>query len=268
MKGFIKLICCSVLIAGVCGCSKWPYSGHSIKARVIDGTNGQPLNGVMVVAYWRTITNSYTPGMYMDGGGPAPTCVRLANLLAATSEADGVFLVPSWSANGCFTMYGSQPELILYKPGYKALRLLNADEDVDPTENIDYQFRNGGTVFTSSTSRWDEATIKLTPDSDRLSDLRKYMDALMAALEQAHPSRCFWSEARPAFLLALQEERSVGMPYGAPSSPGDHSVEDVLRTSYNPKFYEVGDSTCGPVEPYVRSLLNEVDRTPTQSKGH
>lgn len=263
----VKLLCCLAMIAVVSGCSTWPYSGHSIRGRVVDSATGEPLKDVMVVVYWRTVTNRPRIGIYMDGGGPQPSCDELANLLSTSSGVDGTFLIPAWSASACFTMYGDQPELIVYKPGYKVMRLVNEDEDRDPTENLDIRFNNWVPVFILSTSRWDGATIKLAHDDDQLKNLRIYIDALMAAVGQVHPRRCFWNEARPAFVLAIQEERRLGTPFGREGGPGLHSVEDMLRASYAPNFYQIGDWTCGPMENYVQGLVKEADQIPSIPVG-
>lgn len=249
-----------ILGASLCACSAWPYRGSPIKGQVVDGSSGKPLEGVVVVAYWRTETHGVALGIYMDGGGPQDLCDRLANLYSATTGTDGVFQVPAWSATGCLTMYGAQPELIVYKPGYKVQRLLNVDEAGDPATDFSLSYTNGGTVFIWTSSRWDGATIKLVPDRDDAANLSLYFSALSAAVGQVHPSRCFWNEARPAFLSAMLEEQKLDGVYGVQGTPGLHSIADMLRSFYAPHFYQVGDWTCGPMDDYVQGLEKEVEQ--------
>lgn len=134
-RGLISLF----LLTTACNCVAAPYFGSAIKAKVVDGYTGQPLDGVMVVAYWRTFTPGIESGLFPNvsgHGGPDPTCVKLANLLTVTSGVDGTFKTSAWGPkSACLTMSGSQPELLLYKPGYKVLRLLNADDVFNPSEN-------------------------------------------------------------------------------------------------------------------------------------
>lgn len=283
------------MFAMVSGCATvWPYSAPSITAKVVDSADEHPLQGVMVVAYWRTITNGVQIGIYMDGGGPQPTCVLLANLLSASTGTDGTFVIPAWGPRrGCMTMYGSQPELLLYKPGYAMLRLLNADTDFDPSTQPYYESNGNGTVVTRSTSRWNGAVIKLVSLKNvkpkngydaETNNLFDYIAALDAAtMGQLHPTKCYWDEARPAYLLAMQEERTLSEWYDilrrnslwySVHSPGPYyrypmqeqgrltGVEDALRMAYAPHFYVNGDFTCGDTGPYLSGLEKEADHIP------
>lgn len=285
-----------LFVTGGCAAA-WPYSAHSINAKVVDSADGHPLQGVMVIAYWRTQTNGVPPIISMDGGGAQSTCELLANLLSTTTGADGKFVMPGWGPRrGCMTMYKSQPELLLYKPGYAMQRLLNIDVDFDPSKHPEYQ-SDKGTIFTRSTSRWDGATIKLVtlrnvkPENDydaETNNLFAFDQALDAAtMDQLHPTRCYWGQARPAYLLAMQMERKLSgwynIGYGGIRGTGLrnsaryynypmddagrlHVVEDGLRMAYAPKFYHNGDFTCGDTAPYLRSLEEEADRTPPSEK--
>lgn len=275
MKGAGRLIkvgralICLALLAALSGCTTWIYTSPAIKARVVDSESGLPLDGVMVLATWDTITNSYKPGIYMDGGGPPPLCRKLANLSTAVSGKDGVFAVPAWGPrSGCFTMYGAQPTLVLYRPGYRVLRLLNVDTNFDPTEHPEYSSNDGGTVFIGSTSRWIGKTIPMTPvgphstdqygNDNHILNLFKYQQLI-------DNQECFWNEVRPAILLILQEERRL-KPYARPRKAyqaGIGSYEEGLVFELDPKYARLPSymPVCGHPKDYIEDLVKEADHT-------
>jgi hypothetical protein len=242
------------------GCAAWPYSSPAIRAKVVD-SDGNPLQGVTVVATWDSVAHSYLT-IYSESGPPI-VCSKLVNLTTVTSGADGKFELPAWGPkSGCLMMYGSQPELFLYKPGYKPLRLLNTDADFNPTEHPEIGSNGGGTVFIRSTSRWDGKSIQLTAVEAR-SSVWDGVDERTSSLRQFEhmlpmPS-CFLNQVRPAVLATMQEERRVGMPLH--DDVGLAGMEDVLDFDIN-YTDKRKPPECAPPAGYLEGLIKEADQTP------
>lgn len=266
LKCLIIILCNAFLLAGVCGCAQgYSYSSSAIKMNFVDSDTGKPLEGVMVLASW----NTYTPGVELfpnitGHGGPQPSCAQLANVETAVSGTDGVAMLQAWSARGnCKFMYSYQPRIVVYKPGYQML----GNNDV----NNPYNF--GGVVFGIKRPSWNGKTFRLikldhstTKDGEdaQIANLSRYISNVFdAAITQVHPTKCFWAEARPAFIMAMREERRLDRFFrDSPNREFTHGfrlMEQEIDESYAPGFYEVGDFTCGETTTYLKSLLKEVD---------
>lgn len=255
-------LCNALLFAGVCGCAQ-SYSSSAIKMNFVGSDTGKPLEDVMVLAAW----NTYTPGVELfpnisGHGGPQPSCAQLVNVETAVSGADGVAVLPAWAVGGkCKFMYSYQPRIVVYKPGYKML------------DNNDVNNPYGGTVFGIKRPSWNDKTFRLikldhstTKDGEdaQIDNLSRYISNVFdAAISQVHPTKCFWAEARPAFIMAMREERRLDRYFhDSPNREFTHGfrlMEQEIGMSYAPRFYEIGDFTCGETTTYLKSLLKEVD---------
>lgn len=250
-----------ILLIGVEGCfPAYPYSGAAFKLHFVD-ESGQPIAGVMVLASWATETGPLFKGSITGHGGPQPSCMLLANVETSVSDGDGIATLPSWSSSGkCMTMYDNQPRIVAFKSGYKFLDLYNRTGQEDHEQS---------TILLTSHSSWDGKTLTLNKlghgrakdgEDEQVDNLALYISAVTDAATgfQKHPTRCYWIEAKPAFLVALREERALN-GYFHSGQHGFRLMEQVIDESYAPNFYQIGDWTCGPTRPYLEELVREVD---------
>lgn len=116
MIGFILL---SLLAVGLAGCVAVLHSERAHTVRIMDAATGKPVPGAVMIEVWGNW------GYGMEGGnykGPA-------KIIEAISDANGRIYFPSWGPSFVFTSYivSTDPQIILYKPGY---RLFVSDNDV------------------------------------------------------------------------------------------------------------------------------------------
>lgn len=260
MLKFANLSVFLIALASTSGCASplglvlpTPYASTGIKAKIVDETTGQPLSGVVVMATWGNITPDYSIG-YAETA--QYTCEQLVNVITATSGEDGQFEIPAWSGKWghCQYMLIYDPRLLLYKPGYEVLDMQNAGTYTD-----DYTPAAIPTI-----PRWNGQTIQMKPlgphSSNKYSD--NYFDNLYAysrdlgILIQRNPEKCFWTEARPALLMLLQEERRL-RPY---SRQEPDMFEHYFTQPYDPHG-GLDDWMCGDQKDYYSSLIAEAAKT-------
>lgn len=261
------ILCGIFLLVALCSCAPiYTYSSSDIHIKFVDNNTGQPLESVMVLASWSTFTAGVEWIPNISGhGGPQPSCVKLANVEAALSGVDGIAVLPRWTVRGaCMTMPASQPRIVIYKPGYEMLDLYNNNNRND-----------NATISMRSQSSWDGKTIALNEvghgkakdgEDEQVDNLAVYISAVFnAATSQVHPTKCYWAEARPAFVMAMRDERRLDSYFHDSPSPSFHRgfrlMEQVIDQAYAPNFYEIGDWTCGETKTYLKGLLMEVDGT-------
>lgn len=246
------------------------YSAQEIKAKIVDADTRSPLQGVVVLATWSDWTPNY---FIIYAETPQSSCNSLINVVSAITDADGVFVIPSWKGKQGYCQYMNdyEPRLLLYKPGYVARWLANADELFysDPTADPLYKKK------LDSTSRWDGQTIKLTPlgphrfdsagapgdtglddgiDEDvYVSNLEGYSGALSSLLIQDHPHECFWKQARPAILMLIEEERRL-RPY---TRYGFDLFDTAWLAESDKPGGKLGDWSCGNQKAYLDNLRAE-----------
>lgn len=110
--GFATL---ALLVLSTTGCAVMGLSNLSadpIDARVIDADTGQPIEGVVAVAYWELNKGSLA--------GDSLPCGS-ANVEEAVTDKDGRFHLPAWGPikNPCGgVMEEYEPTIYLFKPGY------------------------------------------------------------------------------------------------------------------------------------------------------
>ncbi len=87
------------------------FQGNQITGTVIDRETGGPIEGGIVIGMW-PLTQLLSEGF----GG-------YANIIAVTTDKDGNFIIPSWTAFKpwkCFsTVHELAPRIVIYKPGYQ-----------------------------------------------------------------------------------------------------------------------------------------------------
>jgi len=240
-----------------------PRSAGPVNANVVDAITNKPLEGVVVVEEWVNITPSFEP--IIGEHGDVPRCYQVVNLSTATTDSEGRFTVPAWSAWGhCAQMNRSSPLVLFYKPGYKLLDLHHNAGDDFPDLDRD-----------QDSADLDGQTIKLYPlgphsiegseDSYvwQLSRFNQMLESYLDPTDQ-DPVRCFWTEARPAILMLLREELRL-RPY---SRGGWRFLDDDL---ISPDQAHGTRWSCGNQKAYIEELRTEARSTladtPSSSQG-
>lgn len=114
MSGVKTLLIISSLMLGLSGCVLGivPLSADPIDARVVDADSGEPIEGVVAVAYWPLSQGSLA--------GDSLPC-GAANVEEAVTDKDGYFHLSGWGPikNPCRgVMEEGEPLIYLYKPGH------------------------------------------------------------------------------------------------------------------------------------------------------
>jgi len=125
------------LIAGIClglvlvsfhccfpilGLLPWRYEAEPIVGRVIDDETGEPIAGVAVVALWLLARP-------IDQGG-----TEWFEVIETETDEEGVYGIEGWGPRWrpwFYRLTDSDPELVIFKPGYLPKTLLN---DIGPNE--------------------------------------------------------------------------------------------------------------------------------------
>jgi hypothetical protein len=211
---------CLFLVTGAPGWAQvdYPetYSASPLSGRVVDAATDQPLEGVIIVAQW--ILYRATVGGDVDHG-------RL-HVLETVTDADGRYQFPGWGPKPnpieiiprlsyCCFMREHDPQLSLFKPGYRPRRLLN-EKPHDPKPAL-------------RTSTWDGKTIRLEPFQGSLNEWATRLHFLQGDLGW---NKLDW-RACPRMVLAIEQER-LRLPIRtdwsvAPLSYMGTSLEEVRR---------------------------------------
>jgi len=186
------------------------YSAQPIRGSVVDSGTGQPLEGVIIVAQWILYEATV--------GGENPH--KRLQLLETVTGPDGSYTFPGWGPKpnlptvswplgyGCCFLTDRDPQLSLFKPGYRKLRLLNRRRSDSSTR----------------TSEWDGKTIELERFSGSAEDWARMLDSLQTDLSWGR--ELDWRTS-PRVVLAIEDER-LRLPERARWSV---STLEVLGTS-------------------------------------
>lgn len=99
-----QMVIAAAILSGLPACAQGPW-----KAQIVDAETGQPLQGVVVLAYW--IKTKASPGGWAGG--------EFYDSEEVVTGPDGVFAVHSrrsYSIPGVTKVSG--PEWVIFKPGY------------------------------------------------------------------------------------------------------------------------------------------------------
>jgi hypothetical protein len=231
MKNTLSLLLCIFLLLLMGGCAS--LSAEPVSARVVDKDTGEPIAGVVVVAYWGLHRGSFT--------GDALPC-GAAGVEEAVTDQDGTFDIPGWGpiSSSC-DMMSSQPLLILFKPGYDPKAVNN------PTYSIE--------TVSVSRSVWNGKTLELPKYPDM--DLRKATSPSYASefgglnnhllnFIADYPGECYWKKV-PNMLRALKAQQKLfneaGNPIGSITSElvtVDQSMQQAAPQCGSPKAFVEG----------------------------
>jgi len=170
------------------------YSAENIEARVVDARSQSPIDGVIVVAHWQ-----------LEGGLEGGNVLGQVQVLETTTNASGEFKFPAWGTVSIpkglpsnARLKDLDPELILFKPGYKFAHLQNSRT---------FEQTRGYAPYVR-TSDWNHKTIAMVPLSEdpkeaarNLADLNSFLDFGMHRY-----SRCAW-KSMPLVIESLHNYR-------------------------------------------------------------
>ena len=208
------------------------YSAEPIEARVVDVATKQPLEGVIVTANWELRGPA-------TAGGSAP--IGQLMVLETVTGKDGKFAFPAWGperAHGA--LLNRDPQLLLFKPGYRYRGLENEFRDGMELESIRRSEWHGKTIemklFKGAGEEYAEHVYDLGRDIDRMLDFAR------------GDKECNWKKV-PRMLVALDR---MGLHFESQGVKlkawrlGQHvlRIEDI---PVNPR--------CGSPKEFLRSYL-------------
>ena len=164
------------------------YSAEAIEAWVVDAETQEPLEGVIAVAMW------------ILRGGTHNDEVGFLEVLEVVTDAKGRFYFDAWGPmpRPRWGVLNTQdPEIFLFKDGYRFERLLNG-----------YQ---GGTTTADRvrTSTWNGKTIPLERFEGEIKEYARSLSYLSQRIDlMAHKSLPHWScewEKIPRLMLAVEK---------------------------------------------------------------
>ncbi len=111
--------------ARLCRGAPGEYVIEEIRGKVVDETTGQPIEGAIVLAFWKTIQ----PQIYLK-------------IEESVTDSNGEFFFPGWGPvkrpdKSCF--WDEDPFLVFFKPGYYVWGLYNSyllERTGSPEENL------------------------------------------------------------------------------------------------------------------------------------
>lgn len=196
------------------------YSAQPIRGKVVDGTTGQPLDGVIIVAQWILYEANV--------GGQNPR--KRLQVLETVTAPDGTYAFPGWGPKPnplrtysigsmgvgfCCFFTDRDPRLSYFKPGYRPLTLSNRKPvDIKPSVR---------------TSDWDGKTIELEPFRGSPNEWADVLGFLQTDLDWGALD---W-RLYPRMALAVEEERvrlpgRTGWVLGSLESLGT-TREEIMR---------------------------------------
>ena len=204
-----------------------------VAARVVDADTGQPLAGVVIMAYWDLHQGSLT--------GHAPSC-GAADIEEAVTDENGDFQIPGWGpvTSSC-DMRAENPSLILFKSGYYERGVNN--NPVNPLKTV-----------TVSQSIWDGQTIKMRKFSNM--DLidngpRSYASefgGLNNILERYALGGCTWKKM-PSMLRAVYLQQ---LQFNA----AGHNLETVITKLFrDDQEMQKEAPECGSPKAFIEGLV-------------
>lgn len=214
------------------------YSAASIEAWVVDKETGQPLEGVIVVAHWQL--------EHVSRIVPHQTnTVGELMVLEAVTDKNGRFYFPAWGPKwhlGAGNLTDSDPELILFKSGYKYLRVSNS-RYLRPAKYSDVGKPSGTESKPTGSKRisfWSGERITLKPFKGTAEEYASHLSFLMTSLRFIEDD-CHW-KTTPQMVLALQKQSEIFKASG------------ITRTIYSVDYLPTNKAKCGSPEEFFRSF--------------
>ncbi|HEY1773831.1 MAG TPA: hypothetical protein VGH91_11645 [Gammaproteobacteria bacterium] len=225
------LIGLSVIFLG--GCAH--LSAEPVRAQVVD-ESGQPVPGVVVVAYWELHKGSFT--------GDALPC-GAADVEESVTGQDGRFEIPSWGPvwSSC-DMPGYNPWLTLFKSGYYPVGLNNDSADSLETVSVSRSIWNGKTITLRKYPSVDLTKVQSPSYRSEFSGMNQTLENFIVNF----PSECNWKKI-PNMLRAIysQERQFEAVGHGLDTIPGMLITNDKFMVKVAPK--------CGSPKAFIEGLV-------------
>lgn len=186
IRSFVLLALSPVFL----GVSGYPskYSAEAIEAWVVDADTKQPLEGVIVTANWELEESTF--------GGNVP--VGQLMVMEAVTDKNGRFHFPAWGPKKPPKggLRNKDPQLLLFKPGYRSRGLVN-------------EFRDH--MYEEPIRRSEWKTIELKPFKG--ADMQAQFKDLLSFSKEVesfttwHMDPCQWTNLPIAINKLMQERK-------------------------------------------------------------
>jgi len=186
-----------------------PDYAPEFRARLVASETGQPVEGAIVVAHWEILGG-------LEGLNP----VGQANVMEAVTDKNGVISFPSWwrIPRELGGIQNARPELLIFKDGYKYIRLAN---ETRPTFMDELVLR----------SDWNGKTLRLKRFNGTVQEYAEdiaWLDSMMYFARRGQ--NCLWKRT-PRMLAALHQLSNRVESEGVTLRTGAiHRIEDVNAT--------------------------------------
>jgi hypothetical protein len=212
----------ALLFPALAGCHP-VYSAKSITTRVVDAETKQPIEGVIVVAYW---------GLEAGEAGGGPDLM----LFETTTDSSGTFRFPAWGPKRApiGQLLNSDPAVLLFKDGYRFEVVQNPFRGVDIPEHVRSFY-------------YDGKDVEMHKFAGTLKDWARHLEQSTTFIETATSGHCEWRKT-PRLITALGMEREKLNAAGI--GVGNYYDELVGSESYQMR------EGCGS----VREFLEEQKR--------
>lgn len=194
---------CSMLVLPACA-SPLKYSADPIEAWIIDAETKQPLENVIVVAHWELETTSRIVPHQTNSAGSLM-------VLETVTDKNGRFYFPAWGPKwhlGTGNLTDSDPELILFKSGYKYLRVSNS-RHLRPAKYSDVGKPSGTESKPTGSKRisfWNGERIGLKPFRGTQKEYAEHLSSLDIDLRFAYDNESCEMKQVPRMVVALHRE--------------------------------------------------------------
>lgn len=241
---FIPLL--SGLLATLPACAgPLKYSAEPIEAWVMDAETKQPLENVIVVAHWELETTSR---IVPHQTNPAGSLM----ILETVTDKNGRFYFPAWGPKwhlGAGELTDRDPELILFRSGYKYLRVSNSRYQ-RPAKYSDVGKPSGTESKPTGSKRisfWSGERIELKVFKGAVEAYEDHFESLNDALGHIaadNPEQCDWKKI-PIAISAMNRERTRLVALGV--NPNTLSTIDK-RLLMNDEFFTKKGGCGSPKE--------------------
>jgi hypothetical protein len=237
----LRLLAFPILLLVSACASTQEYYGAPIEALVVDSETGAPIEGALVLALWK-----YKWGSFVGTVGDGHLVV-----METTSDKNGRFAFPAWGPErlpsakldrSAYIDDYADPDIAIFKPGYKRAALDNYSHTRPITERLRISAWNGKTVrlekpkdmqeyvhlFESFNSQASNA-VRGTPSNHRDCEWRK----IPKTIKVIHEERKRLEElgVRRKFVQTLDEGLFANEEYHASKGCGSVRafLQEVLR---------------------------------------